>query len=127
MKQTNYHLFDFLDFDPELNVDESLWKAGKPTEVAEVDGEIHITVPFQKQLKAADMAADSAVAPISHTLRIRAYGSQIVRLQLSADDRAPREESEMLDIASWLVREPLKATLQDEVWQFTDTQGKVRG
>ena len=25
MKQTNYHLFDFLDFDTELKTDESLW------------------------------------------------------------------------------------------------------
>ena len=27
MKQTNYHLFDFLDFDPDLGRDEALWKA----------------------------------------------------------------------------------------------------
>lgn len=27
MKPTNYHLFDFLDFDPDLSRDESLWKA----------------------------------------------------------------------------------------------------
>ena len=26
MKPTNYHLFDFLDFDPDLSRDESLWK-----------------------------------------------------------------------------------------------------
>lgn len=30
MKPTNYHLFDFLDFDTELLRDESLWKACKP-------------------------------------------------------------------------------------------------
>lgn len=29
MKPTNYHLFDFLDFDPDLSRDESLWKAYK--------------------------------------------------------------------------------------------------
>lgn len=29
LKQTNYHLFDFLDFDTELKTDESLWKACK--------------------------------------------------------------------------------------------------
>ena len=26
MKPTNYHLFDFLDFDTELSRNESLWK-----------------------------------------------------------------------------------------------------
>jgi len=50
MKPTNYHLFDFLDFDTELSRDESLWKACKPTAVYERDGDICVTVPFQKQL-----------------------------------------------------------------------------
>jgi len=39
MKPTNYHLFDFLDFDPDLSRDESLWKAYKPTSVYEKDGD----------------------------------------------------------------------------------------
>ena len=82
MKQTNYHLFDFLDFDPDLQVNESLWKAYKPTAVEVVEGEIHITGPFQKQQLAADMAADTTTAPVNHTLRLRAYGDQILRLQL---------------------------------------------
>ena len=33
MKPTNYHLFDFMDFDPDLSKNESLWKACKPTAV----------------------------------------------------------------------------------------------
>ena len=44
MKPTNYHLFDFLDFDPDLSRDESLWKAYKPTSVYEKDGDICINV-----------------------------------------------------------------------------------
>ena len=31
MKPTNYHLFDFLDFDPDLSRNESLWKAYNKT------------------------------------------------------------------------------------------------
>lgn len=48
MKPTNYHLFDFLDFDTELSRDESLWKAYKPTAVYEKGGDVCVTVPFQK-------------------------------------------------------------------------------
>ena len=48
MKPTNYHLFDFLDFDLDLSKNESLWKACAPSSVEEKDGDIHITVPFQK-------------------------------------------------------------------------------
>ena len=55
MKPTNYHLFDFLDFDPDLSRDESLWKAYKPTSVYEKDGDICINVPFQKQVLSNDM------------------------------------------------------------------------
>ena len=39
MKPTNYHLFDFLDFDTELLRNESLWKAYKPTAVYEKEGD----------------------------------------------------------------------------------------
>lgn len=60
MKPTNYHLFDFLDFDPDLSRDESLWKAYKPTAVYEKDGDICISVPFQKQVLSNDMAPDTA-------------------------------------------------------------------
>ena len=34
MKPTNYHLFDFLDFDPDLSRDESLCKSGKTRRAA---------------------------------------------------------------------------------------------
>ena len=127
MKQTNYHLFDFLDFDTDLQRDEALWKAYKPTSVESVEGDIHITVPFQKQLKAADMAADTQCEPISHTLILRAYGDEIVRLFLSTRGEQPTETSEMLAYAPSVKKLPLTATFAEDVWQFHDENGKLRG
>lgn len=127
MKQTNYHLFDFLDFDTDLQRDEALWKAHKPTSVEAVEGDIHITVPFQKQLKAADMAADTKCEQVSHTLILRAYGEEIVRLFLSTEGQAPSDESEMLAYAPSVKKLPLTATLAEDVWQFHDANGKLRG
>ena len=56
MKQTNYHLFDFMDFDPTMQKDEALWKAYAPTKIEEHKGDIHITIPFQQQQHQEDMA-----------------------------------------------------------------------
>ena len=43
MKQTNYHLFDFMDFDPTMQREEALWKAYAPTSIVERDGDIVVT------------------------------------------------------------------------------------
>lgn len=127
MKQTNYHLFDFLDFDPDLKRDESLWKACKPTAVEAAEGEIRITVPFQKQLLQADMAADTAVPRIAHTLILRAYGPEVLRLFFDTADRTPGDASEMLCPTPRMQRQALTAAEADGVWRFTDSEGRLRG
>ena len=80
MKQTNYHLFDFMDFDPSLQKDEVLWKAYAPTAVAECDGDIIVTIPYQQQKHQEDMEPDTEVPQQSYDLIIRAYEPNIVRL-----------------------------------------------
>ena len=62
MKQTNYHLFDFMDFDPSLQKAEFLWKAYAPCRIIARDGDIVVTFPYQQQLHQADMAADTSVS-----------------------------------------------------------------
>ena len=73
MKQTNYHLFDFMDFDPSLEKDEALWKAYAPTNIMERDGDIVVTIPYQKQLPQEDMAPDTSAPQQTFDLIIRAY------------------------------------------------------
>ena len=126
MKPTNYHLFDFMDFDPELKKNESLWKAYKPTAVVEKDGDILVTVPFQKQVLANDMAPDTNVAQESHTLIIRQYEPGIIRLFMGFDGEQPSDTSEMLQMSARVKRSPLHAELKDDQWVITDNGGVCR-
>ena len=80
MIPTNYYLFDFLDFDENLSKQESLWKACQPTSVTEHQGDIWVTVPFQKQQNSNDMAPDTTAEREVYTVIIRQYAPKIIRV-----------------------------------------------
>lgn len=126
MKPTNYHLFDFLDFDTELSRDESLWKACKPTAVYEKDGDICVTVPFQKQLLANDMVADTAVPREEYTLIIRQYNIGITRLFLGFGEYELTDQSEMLQFSERIRRVPLSVEKQGGKWILFTQDGTKR-
>ena len=121
MKATNYYIYDFMDFDPALSRHEALWKAYAPTKMEEHDGDILVTMPFQKQLEQDDMAPDTAVAPRIHTLRIRGYEHNILRLFITMNGDGMTDDDEMMD---WQVRQvPLH--LEDNL--IVDACGTLRG
>ena len=107
MKQTNYHLFDFMDFDSSLKKDEALWKACAPSKVEERNGDIAVTIPYQKQLHQEDMAPDTAVPQLSFDLIIRAYEPDIVRLFTTMSGDEMTEADDMLMMAKKVKRLPL--------------------
>lgn len=126
MKQTNYHLFDFLDFDIDLKKDEALWKAGRPTSIYEKEGDIYIIVPFQKQQKANDMAADENTPREESTIIIRQYSNKIIRVFSGFGDNNISDESEMLQFSPDIHKIPLKVTVQENGWLLTDPTGDRR-
>ena len=77
MIPTNYYLFDFLDFDPSLRREESLWKAYPPVAVYERAGDVCLDVPFQRQQLSNDMAADTSAPQEIYTLVLRAYSPNV--------------------------------------------------
>ena len=115
MKQTNYHLFDFMDFDPTLQKDEALWKAYAPTRITEKDGDIVITIPYQKQLHQEDMAPDLEARQQSYDLIIRAYEPDIIRLFTTMAGDEMKEADEMLQMAPEVRRRPLRYACGDVV------------
>ena len=108
MKQTNYHLFDFMDFDPALQQDEALWKAYSPSKIEEHDGDIIVTIPYQKQLHQEDMAADESTPQQSYNIIIRAYEPNIVRLFTTMSGDEMVEADDMLQFTSEVKRQALR-------------------
>ena len=126
MRPTNYHLFDFMDFDLELSKNESLWKACKPTAVYEKDGDVYITVPFQKQVLSNDMAADTSVPREEYTLILRQYSNKIIRLFCGFGDWEMTDQSEMLQFSERVQKLPLQVKAGDGEWTIYSADGVRR-
>lgn len=108
MKQTNYHLYDFMDFDSSLQRDEALWKAYAPTRIEEHNGDIIVTIPYQKQLRQEDMAPDTEAKQQTYDLIIRAYEPNMLRIYTSMAGDEMTDHSEMLEMAPEVKRMPLR-------------------
>ena len=115
MKQTNYHLFDFMDFDPSLQKDEALWKAYAPSKVEERNGDIIVTIPYQKQLHQEDMAPDTSAPQLSFDLIIRAYEPDILRLFTTMSGDEMTEADDMLQFSPEVKRLPLRYVCGDVI------------
>ena len=83
MQQTNYQLFDFLDFSPELNEGDRLWRACAPTNISKKNDEILITIPFQKQNNSNEITPDVTSERKEYILRIKALGNKILRASMA--------------------------------------------
>lgn len=121
MKQTNYYLFDFMDFDSSLQKDEVLWKAYAPTCIKEKDGDIVITIPYQQQKRQEDMAPDMEVPQKTYDLIIRAYDSTILRIFTTMLHDELLEEDDMLQM------QVNRMALHLEGTNIIDVYGKKRG
>jgi alpha-D-xyloside xylohydrolase len=124
MKQTNYHLFDFMDFDPSLQKDEALWKAYAPTDIVERNGDIIITIPYQKQLHQEDMAPDTAAPQQSFDLIIRAYEPDMLRLFTTMSGDEMTEADDMLQFHPDVKRLPLSLRKSSAGYNIIAANGK---
>ena len=120
MKQTNYYLYDFMDFANDFaqqrdcvahsdqQVGEALWKAHAPSGVRERDGDVVVSIPYQRQLCQEDMAPDETVAQRCYDLTIRAYAPNMVRIFTSMCGDEMTEGDDMLQMSPEVRRMPLR-------------------
>lgn len=150
MRQTNYQLLDFLDFDPSFDGSELLWKAGIPGSVEVRDlsnvktsdlfenagqdqirrNEVQINIPFLLQENSNEIRPRTGVLPSVQTLRIRAYSDQILRISLSLGNNQPSDQSDMLwpdPSLSYPLLSVLRRTENDfQVDEVYDDRGSLR-
>ena len=125
MKQTNFQLFDFLDFDPALAGEDVLWKACAPVSIQTDGTDVLLEIPFQKQKIANDIAADREASPKNYFLRMRAYGDKILRIAIGFEVPS-MSGSVMLEMDEKLTVVPLQFEKNDHEWMVKDSSGKVR-
>ena len=125
MQQTNYQLFDFLDFSAELNEGDRLWRACSPTNISEKDGEIFVTIPFQKQNNSNEITPDSSADRKEYVLRLKTLGTKIIRASMALVGSV-MEDSVMLEMDARL--QPTALTFEKNVleWIIKDLAGNKK-
>ena len=129
MKSQNNVLKDLLDFDtPEASQD-VLWSAGMPQSVQTLDGCAGIELDFLAQaFNYEGIEPDKNVPPRRHTLWVRAYGEEIIRLTINFNgSEMPGDETNpMLEVAENLKQPPLSVMKNSDGWRLLDATGKTR-
>ena len=125
MKQTNYPLFDFLDFDPEFREGEALWKACTPVGAAISGKDAVLEIPFQRQKPSTSILPDKETARKHYLLKIRAYGSKVLRISIGFCVQS-MVDSPVLDLDQSLASIPLSVEKTAAKWLFRDEKGAIR-
>lgn len=125
MQQTNYQLFDFLDFSPELNQGDRLWRACLPTAIKEINGDVFVTIPFQQQNNSNEITPDLSVPRKEFTLRVQALSEKILRVSMAFAGEIV-ENSEVLELDSRLKKQALSFEKKTDEWIVKDKLGNKR-
>ncbi len=125
MQQTNYQLFDFLDFSTTLDNGDRLWRACTPTEVEAENGDVFITIPFQKQQNSNEINPDTSEPRKNYVLRLRAYGRKIVRAAIGFGTEW-MEDSPMLELDARLTTNPLHVEKTEQEWIVKDSHNQTK-
>jgi len=125
MQQTNYQLFDFLDFSPELNQGDRLWRACLPTAIQEINGDVFVTIPFQQQNNSNEITPDLSVPRKEFVLRVQAISEKILRVSMAFAGEI-MENSEMLELDNRLKKQSLSFEKKTDEWIVTDELGNKR-
>ncbi len=123
MKPSNSFIGDMLDPITE-GENSTVWCAGFPTEVKEHNGDILLTVPFNpvKNYEFKTFAGNSR----SYEVRLRACGSQILRVSVVFQGELLPDDNEMLSWHSSTKQEPLNFRKTETGYNIIDNRNNIR-
>ena len=125
MKQTNYQLYDFLDFDTVMPGDEFLWRACTPANIKAENGNIVATIPFQRQKMSNEISPDLTEPRREYNMRLRAYGDKILRIAIGFGC-PDMDNSPMLEFHPDLKLNPLSFEIKENEWIVSDSKGRKK-
>lgn len=128
MKQTNHQFFDFLDFNPDLSLEEGvsrLWKACKPIDIQYNGLGVVLTVPFQCQLLSNEISPDKSISRKNYQVFIRSFGEKILRVSIGFE-KTILETSPILDIADDIQEMKLNIVKHIDKWEVIDANETIR-
>ncbi len=125
MKLSNYQIIDFLDFDPEFDGTEVLWRAITPVKIESYKTDVIVTIPFQKQVPGIEIIPDRTTEAVNYRLRLRAYSDKMIRVSMDMGNGFP-EDSEMMEWHPAMVIEPLSIRKEEKEWLVVDSNGLTR-
>ncbi|MBR2102631.1 MAG: alpha-xylosidase [Prevotella sp.] len=124
----NYYI-DFLDFDPQQQGDEYLWKAYRPVSITEQGGDILLRVPFVRQAPGNEMAPHPDGGRQEHTIVVRYYEPGIVRVFADFEhpgNTQPADSDDMLQYSARVKRVPLHVETDDNCLYASTPDGVRR-
>lgn len=123
MKQTNYYINDLLDVPEDGKA--CVWRACKPSGINISEGDVILSIPFQKQEAGKDIYPDLKIPKVEYLFRIRAYGESVLRLSVGFGIPV-MEDSEMLCISQDIKPLALDFRKLENEWQIVDDSLNVR-
>lgn len=128
MNKTDFHLYDFLDFDPtykSANMAQRLWRAERPVHIEQSGTDIFLTLPFKLQKPKMEMEPEMNVATKNHKLVLRCYDSGILRVGLDLG-KGVFFDSPMLCFDDSLITSSLGYEVLADRWIIRDNKGMIR-
>lgn len=128
-KQTDYFVYDILDFDDSENNSQTVYCANRIEAVSGSGDNVKLIIPMQPQMPSEHLGRlvpDESKPIIKRSACVSALGQDIIRINFRTSEESIIDQSPILSISDELKKIPLHAEVDDSGWIIKDAYGKMR-